>query len=241
MSKFIVNEIAGPQHHIWMYPEGYVARPVMLSKSSGTITPDEEGRYIIPAGTFLTGSNEDNTLLVNPNQLANIVAIASVNASADLQAGKLRVEAKDGGLAGNNISVTIIATVLGKKRVEVVTTGTDIVATLVVDADGVKTTVKKLADALNNDLEANSLIKAIVLPDDEDDPAIAEAKTMLEDGADSTSQRADGILFNDVDVTYGEAPGAMMIAGFVNLDKLPKEPSASIEQSLRQITFLRID
>lgn len=32
---------------------------------------------------------------------------------------------------------------------------------------------------------------------------------------------SEGVLFNDVDVTYGPAPGAMTIHGFIDLSKLP--------------------
>lgn len=50
---------------------------------------------------------------------------------------------------------------------------------------------------------------------------------------------AEGVLFNDTDVTYGPAPGAAMIHGFVNLDKLPEAPVAEAVTALKQITFLK--
>ncbi|MEH7392406.1 hypothetical protein [Bacillus sp. JJ1474] len=50
---------------------------------------------------------------------------------------------------------------------------------------------------------------------------------------------AEGVLFNDVDVTYGPAPGAAMIHGFVALDKLPEAPAAEAITALKQITFLK--
>ncbi|KEF40418.1 hypothetical protein M670_00444 [Schinkia azotoformans MEV2011] len=50
---------------------------------------------------------------------------------------------------------------------------------------------------------------------------------------------AEGVLFNDVDVTYGPAPGAAMIHGFVALDKLPEVPTAEAIAALKQITFLK--
>ncbi|MBY0122161.1 hypothetical protein [Bacillus sp. S/N-304-OC-R1] len=50
---------------------------------------------------------------------------------------------------------------------------------------------------------------------------------------------AEGVLFNDVDVTYGPASGAVMIHGFVALDKLPEAPTAEAVTALKQITFLK--
>lgn len=50
---------------------------------------------------------------------------------------------------------------------------------------------------------------------------------------------AEGVLFSDVDVTYGSAPGAALIHGFVALDKLPEAPTAEAITALKQITFLK--
>jgi hypothetical protein len=50
---------------------------------------------------------------------------------------------------------------------------------------------------------------------------------------------AEGILFSDVDVTYGPAPGALLIHGFVDLTKLPVQPAAAAITAMKQITFLK--
>jgi hypothetical protein len=50
---------------------------------------------------------------------------------------------------------------------------------------------------------------------------------------------AEGVLFNDVDVTYGPAPGAMLIHGFVDLNKLPAAPDATAIPVLNLIKFLK--
>lgn len=57
-------------------------------------------------------------------------------------------------------------------------------------------------------------------------------KNSATDGAD-----AEGVLLNDVDVTYGPAPGAMVIHGFIDLNKIPKEPDATVD--LPNIMFLK--
>ena len=43
---------------------------------------------------------------------------------------------------------------------------------------------------------------------------------------------AEGVLLEDVDVTYGDAYGAVLIHGFVNLDKLPTAPDAAAKTAL---------
>ena len=48
----------------------------------------------------------------------------------------------------------------------------------------------------------------------------------------------EGVLFNDVDVTFGPAPGALLIHGFVDRAKLPTAPAAAAVTALRQITFI---
>ncbi|MFJ2042237.1 hypothetical protein ACIOBL_01470 [Paenibacillus taichungensis] len=50
---------------------------------------------------------------------------------------------------------------------------------------------------------------------------------------------SEGVLFNDVDVTRGPAPGALLIHGFVALDKIPAAPVAAAVTALKQITFLK--
>ncbi|WP_025727717.1 hypothetical protein [Heyndrickxia ginsengihumi] len=50
---------------------------------------------------------------------------------------------------------------------------------------------------------------------------------------------AEGVLFDDVDVTYGPAPGAALIHGFIDLNKIPAAPTAEEQAALKQITFLK--
>ncbi|GAA4827977.1 structural protein [Paenibacillus vulneris] len=50
---------------------------------------------------------------------------------------------------------------------------------------------------------------------------------------------AEGVLLNDTDVTYGPAAGAMVIHGFIDLNKIPTAPATEEIAALRQITFLK--
>lgn len=49
---------------------------------------------------------------------------------------------------------------------------------------------------------------------------------------------AEGVLLNDVDVTYGPAPGAAVIHGFIDLNKLPEAPDEAAIEALKQIHFI---
>ena len=49
---------------------------------------------------------------------------------------------------------------------------------------------------------------------------------------------AKGIVFNDMDVTNGDATGALLIHGFVKTAALPAAPQAAAKTALKQIEFL---
>lgn len=50
---------------------------------------------------------------------------------------------------------------------------------------------------------------------------------------------AEGVLFTDVDVTYGPAAGAMLVHGFIDITKLPTAPTPEEVAALNQIAFLK--
>lgn len=52
------------------------------------------------------------------------------------------------------------------------------------------------------------------------------------------SAATEGVLLTDVDVTYGEAPGTMVLHGFIKLDKIPTAPSAAALAALPMIAFI---
>ena len=64
---------------------------------------------------------------------------------------------------------------------------------------------------------------------------LADSSKAVKKANDAT---AEGVLFDDVDVTYGSAPGAMTIHGFIDLAKLPEAPAAEAVTALKQITFI---
>lgn len=49
---------------------------------------------------------------------------------------------------------------------------------------------------------------------------------------------AEGVLLNDTDVTSGPAPGALVLHGFINKNKIPTAPTAEEIVALKQIAFI---
>ncbi len=74
-------------------------------------------------------------------------------------------------------------------------------------------------------LKAGTLVGGGVIKD-------PQAKVSTVNGAET-----EGVLMNDVDLTYGPAPGAMIIHGFVDLSKIPEEPAIDVD--LPQISFIK--
>ncbi|ASS76824.1 hypothetical protein CIG75_19010 [Tumebacillus algifaecis] len=72
------------------------------------------------------------------------------------------------------------------------------------------------------------------------DPSKLAKKATTTTGVDPApdTTNAEGVLLNDVDVTYGPASGAMLIHGFVDLNKIPTAPTALEKDALKQITFI---
>lgn len=48
---------------------------------------------------------------------------------------------------------------------------------------------------------------------------------------------AKGILYHDVDVTYGPQPGALIVEGYILEARLPVAPAAAAKTALTKITF----
>lgn len=73
------------------------------------------------------------------------------------------------------------------------------------------------------------------------------AATTMEDGRKiikagtiypANDATAIGVVFNDMDVTHGDATGAILIHGFVKSAALPAAPSAEAKSALKLIEFL---
>lgn len=72
---------------------------------------------------------------------------------------------------------------------------------------------------------------------------LTERNTVLTVTKGEGVANAQGVLVNDVDVTNGTTTGTLLIAGFVDLDKMPEDAAALVEGAtgLTKITFLKGD
>lgn len=68
---------------------------------------------------------------------------------------------------------------------------------------------------------------------DNPDEPVTKKNTQAVDAA-----AAEGVLINDVDVTYGAAPGTMLIHAFIDKTKLPEDPAAEAVTALNMIKFI---
>ena len=244
MSKFVETEYLNKKE-ILKFPDHYVALAVMVSDEG--VDPNEDGKKIVPAGTIVGG--KDAPVLENldqpvvdkntpPAKATKDFAVAQDSGGGNIN---LTLTAVAPGTAGNSITLTMSSqTAAAGDEVEVVVTGTDIVVKPVVDNGTVTSTIGDVVNAINANADAKALVVASA---DEDvlDKVITKnvAKTNLAGGSDGTVTGAEGILLNDVDVTYGPAPGAMLIHGFVAVDKLPEVPASGAAAALPMIAFIK--
>lgn len=233
------KKVDGFDKELLLVGEGYIARPVTVDKSTiSGLVADDKGNYYIPQGTYLYGA-EGTSLLANPNQKAIAVVPTVTNATATL-ATAVVVEAKDEGTS--SVKVELVVGTAHKIKVSVA--GNTITVTLAVDKNSaVKNTWEDVVKAINENIEANSLVIA-KLASGADGSALATAvsSTSLAGGdAMTISSDIDGILYHTVDVTDGEAMGAMIIHGYINEDAMPAVRGAAIKAKLPHIVFGRKD
>ena len=81
-------------------------------------------------------------------------------------------------------------------------------------------------------VSANSIVA------DADGKKIVKAGSILSGaGAIVNDATAEGVLLWDVDVTYGDAPGSLVMFGFIDKTKLPVQPEAEAITALKLIKF----
>lgn len=235
------NPVTGmDDKELLLVSEGYVARPVTVSKDTIADLTPVDGHYIIPQGTYLYGKN--GSLLVNPQQEA--VEVKETVAKSTLTVNSsVVVTAKDEG----DLSAYTVALTKGTKRTASVSfdvVSKALVVTLAVNkADAITTTYKEVVDLINNNIVANTFVVAELASGVGDDAVAAEAVAApLSTGEDATVvSDIDGVLYHSVDVTDGEATGALIIHGYINVDNMPSVPSAAVKAKLPHIVFGRKD
>ena len=217
-----------------------VAINVLVSDSG--IVANSEGKKIVPAGTIVGGSTKPvltnrGEPVAKKNTQAVFAKLELDNASPTANS-KVTFTAKEAGTIGNSIKVQFLNPGGVSKPFEISIDGDTIVVSLATDDSGALiSTAAEVANSINEHLLANKLVLAEA-SDDGSTVVEAHAATALSGGSDGTGYLAEGVLLYDVDVTHGANTGAMLIHGFVLLDRLPEAPCADAIAALKDITFV---
>ena len=236
---FKQTPIAGMEDSILYFTENYVAKPIMLDKTTITgLTANADGKFIIPRGTFLTGTA--GSLKERPNQIAKQAVFTGVAGTLALLTYVRIVDKQE-----SNRVLTFKVT----KPAKATTTATVAVSGLTIeikvanDGTNILTTLGDIVTLINGNMEANSLCVASLTDETKANTVATEVASAVTAGGanDTGTGDVDGILMHSVDVTDGEATGALVLAGFVDLDKIGIEPSTNFKTKLPMIAFLRKD
>lgn len=236
---FKQTPIAGMEDSILYFTENYVAKPIMLNKTTITgLTANADGKFIIPRGTFLTGTA--GSLKERPNQVAKQAVFTGVAGTLNLLTYVRIVDKQE-----SNRVLTFKVT----KPAKATTTATVAVSGLTIeikvanDGTNILTTLGDIVTLINGNMEANSLCVASLTDETKAGTVATEVASAVTAGGanDTGTGDVDGILMHSVDVTDGEATGALVLAGFVDLDKIDIEPSTNFKTKLPMIAFLRKD
>lgn len=231
----------GTDKELLLIREGYVARPVTLDKTSMTgITADDNGKYWIPQGSLLTGS-DGGSLLDNPVQTAAVVIPSGAAGTATINSAIV--------VSGKSYSATALPTITISKGTSATTTieettGNFTVKLAVDSGNNIIATNNDVVDIINDDMDANSLFIAGLVSDSlGGEVAATVAATSVSGGVNASvsASQIDGVLYHSVDVTDGANTGAMVIAGYIDVDKMPTVPTATVKNMLPRITFARRD
>lgn len=222
MSKFLETEFVSTKE-VLKFPDHYVALAVMVDDAD--IQANDDGKKIVPKGTVVGGKN--GSVLANLDEPV-VEKHADPAVKAGLTTGEdndvdlnneIVWEAVTAGHIGNLITITLVDPGKANESLSVSVTGFDITVSLATGADKkITSTPATIVAAVNGDNSAKLLVLAAGTGTD---PVEAVGKTHLSGGADPQTTGAEGVLLNDVDVTYGDKEGAMLIHGFVAIDKLP--------------------
>ena len=220
MSKFLETEFVSTKE-VLKFPDHYVALAVMVDDAD--IQANDDGKKIVPKGTVVGGKN--GSVLANLDEPvvekhADPAVKAGLTTGEDNEVNNEIVwEAVTAGHIGNLITITLVDPGKANESLAVSVTGFDITVSLATGVDKkITSTPATIVAAVNGDDSAKLLVLAAGTGTD---PVEAVGKTHLSGGADPQTTGAEGVLLNDVDVTYGDKEGAMLIHGFVAIDKMP--------------------
>lgn len=221
----------GNHTNILAFPDHYVAVPVMIDSTNSGITANSDGKKILPAGTVIGGGFLLGTdALAEPANTPGSVTLSSTGANNDIVITNRTTEALKIALvdpAGNSQTLKID-----------VQTDTIRVLLATSAAGAITSTAAEVIALLNaNPLSRELVLAALSGIDTGEGVVTAIAATAIP----APAVAPEAILLCDVDVTYGNAPGAAVIHGFVStaaLASLSIAPSAMAKAALKGIQFV---
>jgi len=195
------------------------------------ILPDEHNRKIVRAGTIVGGiggsvflnqelhvAEHGNATLYTslPGSDNDLIFIAKTAAATTIEYIKPAADTPISvAVVGNDIAVTLATNAAG----DIVSTANDVMKVV-------------------NSSAANTVVEVRNIVTDSGEGLVTTMpKTELV--AHNSVPAPEGVLFNDVDVTNGPSPCAMLYMGPVELSRIPKTPTDAQIDALKRITFMR--
>lgn len=222
MSKFVATTY-GSTEEILKFSDHYVAVAVTVDDTDITINAD--GKKLIAAGTIIGGVSAST--LADATQKVAKKNTGSVKATSTITFGT--PVANDTVIVGDN-TYKYVASPANPNEFSTADELTNLLnAEAEVSASnssGTITVTANVAGVAGNNIGTGKTGTGTL------------AITAFTGGTDGTAMDAEGVLLSDVDVTYGPASGAMVVHGYINLNKLPEAPAAEAVTVLNQITFL---
>ena len=199
------------------------SRCIAVTVDDTGVAANSEGKKIVPAGTIVGGN-----VFADP---ANKVADANNPAKGDLESTGTNNDITVTNLTGSVIKVQLVDPAGNNKTLGLDLTTDTIKVMLATGGTGAITSTAADVIAL---LNANPITKAILVAankgTDTGESVVTAVAAVTIDG--SAVKYPEGVLLNDVDVTYGPKSGAMIVSGIVDLAKLTAAPSALARKAL---------
>jgi len=206
---------------------------VAAKKDFDNAAPDANSKVTVTAKEAGTIGNSIKVQFLNPSKADQDLAVSIVG---DTIVVSLATGAGAGPITSTaeNVADAINVHLIAKQLVTATYSGD---GTTVVEAHAgaalaggaaeiagkIVSTVAEVVDAINGHFDVAKLIEAEAIGKDSG-LAIAVAATPLAGGDDGSGYEAEGVLLYDVDVTHGDAPGAMIVWGFIDKSKLDEDP-----------------
>lgn len=114
------------------------------------------------------------------------------------------------------------------------------------DFEAISVTVSDAGVAVNSDglkiVPAGTVVGGATKPTlaNADEPVVEKNTQGALTGATGAGVDAEGVLLYDVDVSYGSAPGSMVLRGNIDLNKLTAAPVADAQAALKgRVLFIK--